>query len=114
VVTDEKYKAMVMRSCDLLFYPSYADPAPNVVLEAMACGLPIIYQPYGGVHEMVKGAGIRITHVGGSDYEKMIDIAVKGRDFYSNIARGNAEKVFSLENMIINYRDVFQMALELK
>lgn len=54
VTTDETYKAMVMRSCDLFYYPSFADPSPNVVMEAMASGLEVYCEPYGGSNDITQ------------------------------------------------------------
>ncbi len=39
--------------CDLMLNLSYADPCPNVVVEAMACGLPVIAPNSGGIRELV-------------------------------------------------------------
>ena len=50
----------VMRRADLLLHTKYNDPCPTVVLEAMACGLPVVYSASGGVPELVgeeAGAG---------------------------------------------------------
>jgi glycosyltransferase involved in cell wall biosynthesis len=46
---------------DILLHPKYNDPCPTVVIEAMACGLPVVYSASGGTPELVgpeAGAGI--------------------------------------------------------
>lgn len=49
------------RRADLLLHPKYNDPCPTVVLEAMACGLPIVYSASGGTPELVgSDAGVGI------------------------------------------------------
>lgn len=46
--------AVLYRSADALIYPSYADSAPNVINEAMACGLKVIgVNPIGGTVEYI-------------------------------------------------------------
>jgi glycosyltransferase involved in cell wall biosynthesis len=48
--------AEIMQECTHLIFPSWADAAPNTVLEARACGLEVIGAPpakYSGVQEMI-------------------------------------------------------------
>jgi glycosyltransferase involved in cell wall biosynthesis len=45
---------------DLLLHTKYNDPCPTVVLEAMACGLPVAYSASGGVPELVGDTGIGV------------------------------------------------------
>ncbi len=45
------------RNADVFILPSRMEGMPNVVLEAMACGLPIIMTPCGGSEELVKKNG---------------------------------------------------------
>jgi len=50
----EQELAKIMRACDALWFPSYADPAPNIVTEALACGLKVEHiNQVGGVKELV-------------------------------------------------------------
>ncbi|MFZ5365198.1 MAG: glycosyltransferase family 4 protein [Patescibacteria group bacterium] len=51
--TDRYQLAQYYRSCDLLLFPSINDCAPNVVLEAMSCGLPVLAADSGGTPEMI-------------------------------------------------------------
>lgn len=51
--TDDFVKlAWYYKSCDVLLYPSYSDACPNVVLEAMACGLDVWHKGHGGIPEI--------------------------------------------------------------
>ena len=53
--------AAIMRGCDFLFFPSQLDPCPNTVLEAIACGLPVLYDDSGGTSELMGEAGVPLT-----------------------------------------------------
>jgi glycosyltransferase involved in cell wall biosynthesis len=38
---------------DILLHTKYNDPCPTVVIEALSCGLPVVYSASGGVPELV-------------------------------------------------------------
>lgn len=61
VIMDNKILADSMRGCDVAFLPYMFDACSNTILEAQACGLPIIYSPTGGTPEIV-GYGIPINY----------------------------------------------------
>ncbi len=42
----------IYASCDLLLFPSEAEVWPNVVMEALACGLPVMACEKGAAHVM--------------------------------------------------------------
>jgi glycosyltransferase involved in cell wall biosynthesis len=51
------------RRAHLLLHTKVNDPCPNVVLEAMACGLPVVYPASGGTVELVADeGGIGVPH----------------------------------------------------
>lgn len=47
----------------IFLHVKYSDVCPSVVLEAMACGLPVVYSETGGTPELVGNAGIGVITV---------------------------------------------------
>jgi len=47
----------LMRRADVLVHTKYNDPCPTVVLEAMACGVPVVHSASGGTPELVGDDG---------------------------------------------------------
>jgi glycosyltransferase involved in cell wall biosynthesis len=50
----------IYRRAHLLLHPKVNDPCPNVVLEALACGLPVVHSASGGTPELVGDAGVGV------------------------------------------------------
>jgi glycosyltransferase involved in cell wall biosynthesis len=53
-VTGERFLALALNAADLFVLPSHADNLPLVVQEALACGVPVVGYPTGGIPEMVR------------------------------------------------------------
>ncbi len=49
--------SMYMSASDILCLPSYNEGVPNVLLESMACGLPVVATSVGGIPEIVTDDG---------------------------------------------------------
>lgn len=66
--TQEQAPAL-FQGAHVLLHTKYADPCPRVVVEAMACGLPVAYSATGGVPELVgEEAGVGVP--GPVDWER--------------------------------------------
>ena len=98
---------------DIFIHPRAGDSCPNVVVEALAVGLPVICPKWGGTAELIGSGGISID-VDNWDYsnifvEKMT-AAVRAiipnlRQFKEN-ARNQAVENLSLDLMAQQYLDV--------
>jgi glycosyltransferase involved in cell wall biosynthesis len=55
---DSKGVASLLREHDVYLAPSRNDPCSNALLEALACGLPVLYLSSGGHPELVGDAGL--------------------------------------------------------
>lgn len=54
----------LIRRADVLLHPKVMDPCPTMVLEAMACGVPVVFSATGGTPELVGDvAGIGVPGV---------------------------------------------------
>ena len=55
-VSSEQVKYEMLKA-DLLLFPTHTEGFPNVVVEAMACGMPIISTPVGAIPDMIENYG---------------------------------------------------------
>lgn len=54
IISDRNKLASILRSSDFIAYPSFADPCPNTLIEALACGCkPIWINSYGSSNEII-------------------------------------------------------------
>ncbi|MFM0498169.1 glycosyltransferase family 4 protein [Paraburkholderia caledonica] len=101
-----------LRSLDVLVLPSKLDGRPNIVMEANACGIPVIGAPVGGVPELIEDGqnGYLIspkeTHrvadllrAWSNDRSKLVEI--------QKASRLTAEQKFSRPRMMDTYADTF-------
>lgn len=111
----------IYRSADAYVMTKYLDPCPNTVIEAMACGLPILYSASGGVPELVgNAAGIGLPvpedwetiHVpsAGAIAEGMLKVSQE-RGQMSAAARERAVASFDIRHWIDRHRAVFDALL---
>jgi glycosyltransferase involved in cell wall biosynthesis len=53
-ISDERLMALVYSAADVFILPSREDNLPNVLLESVACGTPVISFPVGGMLDIIK------------------------------------------------------------
>lgn len=107
----------VFRRAHILLHTKYNDPCPGVVVEAMACGLPIVYSHSGGVPELVgdeAGIGVPAELSWEQDLppdplalaEAVLQVAER-RAQYARAARQRAVEEFDLRPWLQRHREVF-------
>ncbi|MEP6892602.1 MAG: glycosyltransferase family 4 protein, partial [Gaiellaceae bacterium] len=107
----------IMRRAHLLLHTKVQDPCPSVVIEAMACGLPVVYPASGGTVELVGDeAGIGVLHPTSFERDEPPEPAelaeavlrvVDDRDAYAEAARTRAVARFALGPWLDHHDTLF-------
>lgn len=96
------------RNADIFILPSQKEGMPNVVLEAMACGLPIIMTPCQGAEELIDGNGfIEETDTFPDRLVEMINDA-EGRARMGARSRENACNSFGWKKTADSYEKIMK------
>jgi glycosyltransferase involved in cell wall biosynthesis len=105
--------AEIDRSAHLLFSSDLHPACPNSVIEAMACGLPVVAFDTGAVNELVLGDSGRVVPYGSDPWRiqkpnipALADAALevlKNQPRFRRSAREQAEKALGLDQMIERY-----------
>ena len=103
---------------NLLLHSKVNDPCPNVVLEAMACGLPVVFPASGGTVALVGDeAGVGVPHPDGFDRDEppapeamaeAVLSVVAGLDRYREAARRRAVERFPLAPWLDRHAQLFE------
>lgn len=108
----------LLQSAHILLHTKYNDPCPRLVVEAMSCGLPVVYSATGGVPELVGQAG-GIGVPGPCDFEQdhppdarllaeaVATVAVNYTT-YSRAARTRAVSHLDVAHWMMRHRTIFE------
>ena len=109
---DRQRIASIMRACDVLFFPSVNDYCPNTVLEAMSCGLPVVYHDSGGTPELVRD-GVDVAGLAMIEQNPVYPLYA-AREHLEELSRravAIADKRFRMERMGAEYLELFERLL---
>lgn len=106
--------AKYFSSADIFLYPSLADNCPLVILEAMACGTPIVTFETGGIPELVK----HLENGYIAKYKDSEDL-IKGVNYILNLdgntllnmrnkSRIKVIEKFSIDKMVDEYEELYK------
>lgn len=114
----------LMQSAHLLVHPKYNDPCPRLVVEAMACGLPVVYSASGGVPELVgnhAGIGIRALRDWERDHPpdpNLLSQAVSeifdNYMVFRNEARARSVSNFGTQKWLAEHERIFRSVIEIR
>jgi len=106
------------RSAALLFSAELNPACPNAVIEALACGLPVLGYDTGSLSELVTTGAGKVVPFNGNPWklelpgtDQLVDAAaeiIRNQPAYRAGARQRAEAAFSLDQMVAQYVEVFQ------
>ena len=106
----------LMRSSHALFSAEVNPPCPNSVIEALACGLPVVGFDTGSLSELVRGDAGRLVPYGANEWKlQRPDISTLAnatmkvfdeQDRFRTLARTRAESFFDVDKMVDEYLKV--------
>jgi glycosyltransferase involved in cell wall biosynthesis len=108
----------IFRRAHLLLHTKVKDPCPTLVVEAMACGLPVVHPASGGTVELVGDvAGVGVPHPDTWEHDvppepdelaDAVDRVLGDLPRYSAAARARALERFSLEPWLERHAGIFE------
>jgi glycosyltransferase involved in cell wall biosynthesis len=114
----QKDAPAIYREADLLLHPKYNDPCPTAVIEALACGLGVVYSNSGGLPELVdenSGVGVPVPESYETDHsptpsewESAIVAAASRLPEIRIAARKRATASFGSDDWLAIHREVFE------
>lgn len=112
-ILDRNKIAEIYKSCDVLYFPSIEDCSPNVILEAMACGLPILTTNSGGIKDLIyKDENLRGgVFIDENNPVLSLDFLIRNYDEYVKNTKIIISKYHNDENTLKKYSESIKSLL---
>jgi glycosyltransferase involved in cell wall biosynthesis len=111
----------IFRRAHVLLHTKVKDPCPSAVIEAMACGLPVVYAASGGTVELIGDeAGIGVPHPDGWERDEppsaealadAVGRVLADLPRYAQAARRRAARRFALAPWLNRHAELFDELL---
>lgn len=105
---EHEHLPQALRSADAYLSLIQNDACPNVIIEALGCGLPVMYVSSGGVPELVRGAGVAFEN--DAAFPAALEKVLAGRDKLAGEARQIALDNHQLDDVFARYMEAIRGA----
>ncbi len=107
----------LLKAADVLVLPSLWEGMPNIVLESMAAGLPVVVSRVEGTEDLIRDGETGLLTTPGSveEVEQQIEKVLMDREFSTSLASAAQQIVangFTLEAMIHSYEQLYLSLLQ--
>lgn len=112
-IADERLMSVLYSAADLFILPSREDNFPNVMLESLACGTPVMAFGVGGMVDVVVDGvtGIRINEVSSKALQTALEKFFEGSVFDPKIIRNFAVTNFDSSIQAVRYKQLYRSVL---
>jgi glycosyltransferase involved in cell wall biosynthesis len=113
---EEVEKAAVFAAADVLVVPSVVENYPNVICEALACGVPVVGSRVGGITELVENGvtgytpGERNAASFADALQSLLETLPGHRSAWSQRCREFAKKTFSMDEIEARHIELYEKA----
>ena len=99
----------IIPSCDVLILPSFSESFGLVLIEALACGKPVIGSNVGGITEIITDdVGLLVDPNKISSIARAIDKMINDNDFRYMLSLNARNRAMDFSTMTIPYDEVYE------